>query len=184
LYIRSLLWRDSEEFLPISQYIFLYLRSNSSLFFLTWHSLRGKNVHYTVYTGLPTFLYLRHIFQLNVTMFQLSKTFHTVYVRRMFITLFILVIQKIPHSLREKNVHYTVYIGLPTLLYWGRFFILTSPQKWRRRRRRRRRKRKEEEEDNDDGDDDDDDDDDNVKVMRRQLFRRKKMSFSGLTESR
>ena len=26
LYMMSLLWRDSEEFLPISQYIFLYLR--------------------------------------------------------------------------------------------------------------------------------------------------------------
>jgi hypothetical protein len=33
---RSLLWRDSEEFLPISQYIFLYLRPSSSRFFLTW----------------------------------------------------------------------------------------------------------------------------------------------------
>jgi len=32
----SLLWRDSEQFLPINQYIFLYLRSSSSRFFLTW----------------------------------------------------------------------------------------------------------------------------------------------------
>jgi len=36
LYMMSLLWRDSEEFLPINQYIFLYLRSSSSRFFLTW----------------------------------------------------------------------------------------------------------------------------------------------------
>jgi len=35
-YMMSLLWRDSEEFLPINQYIFLYLRSSSSPFFLTW----------------------------------------------------------------------------------------------------------------------------------------------------
>jgi len=36
LYRSSLLWRYSEEFLPISQYIFLYLRPSSSRFFLTW----------------------------------------------------------------------------------------------------------------------------------------------------
>ena len=36
LYGSSLLWRDSEEFLPISQYIFLYQRPSSSCFFLTW----------------------------------------------------------------------------------------------------------------------------------------------------
>jgi len=35
-YKRSLSWRNSEEFLPISQNIFLYLRSSSSRFFLTW----------------------------------------------------------------------------------------------------------------------------------------------------
>jgi len=35
LYKRSLLWRDSEEFLPISRYIFLYHRSSSCRFFLT-----------------------------------------------------------------------------------------------------------------------------------------------------
>ena len=36
LYRSSLLWRDSEEFLPISQYIFLYPRPSSFRFFLTW----------------------------------------------------------------------------------------------------------------------------------------------------
>ena len=36
LYKKRLLWRDSEEFLPISQYTFLYLRSSSSRFFLIW----------------------------------------------------------------------------------------------------------------------------------------------------
>ena len=36
LYKSSLLWRDSEEFLPISQYILCYLRSIFSRFFLTW----------------------------------------------------------------------------------------------------------------------------------------------------
>jgi len=36
LYKGSLLWRDSEEFLPISQDNFLDLRSSSSRFFLTW----------------------------------------------------------------------------------------------------------------------------------------------------
>jgi len=36
LYCSSLLWRDSEEFLPITQYIFWYLRPSSSRFFLTW----------------------------------------------------------------------------------------------------------------------------------------------------
>ena len=32
----SLLWRDSEEFLPISQYLFVYLSPSSSHLFLTW----------------------------------------------------------------------------------------------------------------------------------------------------
>ena len=36
LYRSCLLWRDSEEFLPISQYIFLYPRPSSFRFFLTW----------------------------------------------------------------------------------------------------------------------------------------------------
>ena len=36
LYKSSLLWRDSDESLPISQYIFFYLRPSSSRFFLTW----------------------------------------------------------------------------------------------------------------------------------------------------
>ena len=37
LSMMSLLWRDSEKFLPVSQYIFfLYLRSSSFRFFSTW----------------------------------------------------------------------------------------------------------------------------------------------------
>jgi len=48
LYMMSLLWRDSEEFLPINQYIFLYLRSSSSHFFLTWAFYRSLASKYDI----------------------------------------------------------------------------------------------------------------------------------------